>query len=71
MLETYFLFGIVWAIFAGYKRTKLKESQKDHWFSFILFSVLLWPFFTYFAYERGMLNIVKDDDSEKPIGFNM
>lgn len=71
MIGIYFTLGILWAIFAGYKRSGLKESQRDHWFSFILFSILLWPFFAYFAYERGMLNITNEKDADKPIGFDM
>jgi len=51
--------GIVWTGYVFIKRKTLKASQQDHWFTVVLFSFLLWPFFLYFAYERGMLEEFK------------
>jgi hypothetical protein len=55
MFTIYLILGLIWTTFAFSKRKQLKVSQQDHWFSFVLFSFLLWPFFAYFAYERGIL----------------
>lgn len=55
MLYLYFLLGILWTVYVFNKRKTLKASQRDHWFSVMLFSFFLWPFFLYFAYDRGIL----------------
>lgn len=58
MTQLYILIGILWTLYVFHKRKNIKQSQRDHWFSVMLFSMMLWPFFMYFAYERGVL---KDD----------
>jgi hypothetical protein len=61
MIQLYILIGILWTLYVFNKRKNIKQSQRDHWFPVMLFSMMLWPFFMYFAYERGVLQ----DDLQK------
>jgi len=61
MIQLYILIGILWTLYVFNKRKTIKQSQRDHWFPVMLFSIMLWPFFVYFTYERGVLR----DDLQK------
>lgn len=68
----YFTFGILWTIYVFIKRKKIKPSQQDHWFPVALFSLLLWPLFAYFAYERGLIQDdfkPKKESNDPSIGY--
>jgi hypothetical protein len=50
----YIWVGLVWAIWTLRFNNKQRHAVREHWFPVLLFSTFLWPFFMYFAYEKGM-----------------
>lgn len=51
----YILIGIVWASWSGWYNSKQRHAVRENWFPVLFFGTLLWPFFMYFAYEKGMV----------------
>ena len=50
----YIWVGLAWAIWTLRFNNKQRHAVRENWFPVMLFSTLLWPFFMYFAYEKGM-----------------
>lgn len=48
------LVGLPWGIWSVWYNSKQRKAVRENWFPVLFFGTLLWPFFMYFAYEKGL-----------------
>jgi len=50
----YLYVGLAWGIWSVRYNSKQRHAVRENWFPVLFFATVLWPFFMYFAYEKGM-----------------